>query len=144
MEKRENKQQEVSAGMKVCRAVGIVLVLAAITYVIWDVIWGGDFEEKGIVGYVDDFMVFMAAFTFAHGSFRNQSVVTFVGNSTCFPHFLHCSASAGSFCSPSSSSGGRGGHRNASRAMPAGCRQGAMRGRRATRHPLLLWTQGHR
>ena len=70
MEKRENKHQEVSAGMKVCRVVGIVLVLAAIAYVIWDVIWGGDFEEKGIVGYVDDFMVFMAAFTFAHGSFQ--------------------------------------------------------------------------
>ncbi len=66
MEKRENKHQEVSAGMKVCRAVGIALVLAAIAYVIW----GGDFDEKGIVGYVDDFMVFMAAFTFAHGSFQ--------------------------------------------------------------------------
>ena len=66
MEKRENKHQEVSAGMKVCRAVGIVLVLAAIAYVIWR----GDFDEKGIVGYVDDFMVFMAAFTFAHGSFQ--------------------------------------------------------------------------
>ena len=66
MEKRENKHQEVSAGMKVCRVVGIVLALAAIAYVIW----GGDFAEKGIVGYVDDFMVFMAAFTFAHGSFQ--------------------------------------------------------------------------
>ena len=40
MENRENKHQEVSAGMKVCRVVGIVLV------------------------------VFMAAFTFAHGSFQ--------------------------------------------------------------------------
>ena len=66
MEKRENKHQEVSAGMKVCRVVGIVLVLAAIAYVSW----GGDFDDKGIVGYVDDFMVFMAAFTFAHGSFQ--------------------------------------------------------------------------
>lgn len=66
MEKRENKHQEVSAGMKVCRVVGIVLVLAAIAYVIW----GGDFDDKGIVGCVDDFMVFMAAFTFAHGSFQ--------------------------------------------------------------------------
>lgn len=66
MEKRENKHQEVSDGMKVCRVVGIVLVLAAIAYVIW----GGDFDDKGIVSYVDDFMVFMAAFTFAHGSFQ--------------------------------------------------------------------------
>ena len=66
MEKRENKKQEVSAGMKVCRVVGVVLVLAAIAYVIW----GGDFDDKGIVGYVDDFMVFMAAFTFTHGSFQ--------------------------------------------------------------------------
>ena len=64
MEKKE--RQEVSVGMKVCRVIGVVLVLAAIAYVIWH----GDFDEKGIVGYVDDFMVFMAAFTFAHGSFQ--------------------------------------------------------------------------
>ena len=64
MEKKE--RQEVSVGMKVCRMIGVVLVLAAIAYVIWH----GDFDEKGIVGYVDDFMVFMAAFTFAHGSFQ--------------------------------------------------------------------------
>ena len=64
MERKE--RQEVGAGMKVCRVIGVVLVLAAIAYVIWH----GDFDEKGIVGYVDDFMVFMAAFTFAHGSFQ--------------------------------------------------------------------------
>ena len=65
MEKRE-RQVEVSAGMKVCRVIGVLLVLAAIAYVIWP----GDFDEKGLIGYVDDFMVFMAAFTFAHGSFQ--------------------------------------------------------------------------
>ena len=65
MEKRE-RQVEVSAGMKVCRVIGVLLVLAAIAYVIWP----GDFDETGLSGYVDDFMVFMAAFTFAHGSFQ--------------------------------------------------------------------------
>ena len=65
MEKKEERQ-EVSAGMKVCRVIGVVLVLAAIAYTLWR----GDFDQKGLVGYVDDFMVFMAAFTFAHGSFQ--------------------------------------------------------------------------
>ena len=65
MEKRENKV-EVNGGMKVCRVIGVILVLAAIAYVVWR----GDFDNKGLVGYVDDFMVFMAAFTFAHGSFQ--------------------------------------------------------------------------
>lgn len=64
MEKKE--RQPVGTGMKICRVVGILLVLAAIAYVVWP----GDFDSKGIIGYVDDFMVFMAAFTFAHGSFQ--------------------------------------------------------------------------
>ena len=66
MEPREKEQMEVSAGMKLCRVIGIVLVVAAIGYIIWK----GDYDHKGLVGYVDDFMVFMAAFTFAHGSFQ--------------------------------------------------------------------------
>lgn len=66
MDKRENGKVEVGIGMKVCRVIGIALVLAAVGYVIWR----GDFDQKGLVGYVDDFMVFMAAFTFAHGSFQ--------------------------------------------------------------------------
>ena len=65
MEKKENKV-ELSGGMKVCRVIGVVLLLAAIAYVVWR----GDFDDKGLVGYVDDFMVFMAAFTIAHGSFQ--------------------------------------------------------------------------
>ena len=65
MEKRENQQVEVSAGMKVCRVLGIVLLVAAIGYLVWR----GDFDSKGIVGYVDDCFVFMAAYTFARGSF---------------------------------------------------------------------------
>ena len=64
MEKKE--KVEVSTAMKVWRVIGVVLVLAAIAYVIWP----GDFDSKGLVGYVDDFMVFMAAFSFAHGSFQ--------------------------------------------------------------------------
>lgn len=66
MEKNKKEQVEVSMGMKVCRVIGVVLVLAAIAYVVWR----GDFDSKGVVGYVDDFMLFMAAFTFAHGSFQ--------------------------------------------------------------------------
>ena len=56
---------EVSAGMKVCRVVGVLLVLAAIGYFIWK----GDFDHKGIVGYLDDCFIFMAAYMFARGSF---------------------------------------------------------------------------
>ena len=63
MEKKE--RQEVSTGMKVCRVIGVVLVLAAIAYLVWR----GDYDNKGIVGYVDDYFVFMAAYTFARGSF---------------------------------------------------------------------------
>ena len=65
MEQREKGQVEVSAGMKVCRLIGAVLLLAAIVYIAWP----GDFDQKGIVGYVDDCFVFMAAYTFARGSF---------------------------------------------------------------------------
>ncbi len=62
----ENKEkQPLSVGMKLCRVIGVVLVCAAIGYLIWS----GDFDHKGIVGYVDDFMLFMAAYTFARGSF---------------------------------------------------------------------------
>lgn len=67
MKKKEN-QVEVSGGMKACRVIGVLLVLAAIAYTVWH----GDFDNKGVVGYVDDFMVFMAAFTFAHGSFQRS------------------------------------------------------------------------
>ena len=47
MEKKEKKENkvEVSGGMKVCRVIGVVLVLAAIAYVVWR----GDFDDKGLV-----------------------------------------------------------------------------------------------
>ena len=64
METKE-RQGEVGTGMKVCRVIGVLMVLAAIGYIVWR----GDFDNKGIVGYVDDCFVFMAAYTFARGSF---------------------------------------------------------------------------
>ena len=88
MEKRE-RQVEVSAGMKVCRVIGVLLVLAAIAYVIWP----GDFDEKGLIGYVDDFMVFMAASHLPTEVFRSLSDVTSAASSTCYhrcSHYWHC------------------------------------------------------
>ncbi len=55
----------MSTGMKVCRVIGIVLLLAAVGYFVWR----GDFDSKGIVGYVDDCFIFMAAYMFTRGSF---------------------------------------------------------------------------
>ena len=34
MEKKNQEKQEVSTGMKLCRALGVILVLAAIAYII--------------------------------------------------------------------------------------------------------------
>ena len=65
MKLREKGQVEVSTGMKVCRVIGAVLLLAAIVY--W--VWPGDFDGNGIVGRVDDCFVFMAAYMFLRGSF---------------------------------------------------------------------------
>ena len=67
MEKREKQQVEVSAGMKVCRVIGILLMIAAVAYIVWR----GDFDHKGVVGYVDDCFVFLAAYMFTRGSFLN-------------------------------------------------------------------------
>ena len=66
MEKREKQEKmEVSTGLKVCRVIGVVLLMAAIAYIVWR----GDYDNKGLVGYVDDCFVFMAAYTFTRGSF---------------------------------------------------------------------------
>jgi len=65
MEKKKQEREPVSTVMKVCRVVGIVLLIAALAYVVWR----GDFDDKGIVGYVDDAFVFMAAYMFTRGSF---------------------------------------------------------------------------
>ena len=65
MEKKEN-QVPVSTGMKICRVIGVVLLMAAIAYIIWH----DDFDVEGIVGYVDDCFIFMAAYMFTRGSFQ--------------------------------------------------------------------------
>lgn len=66
MEKREKRERmPLTMGMKVCRAIGVALVIAAIGYLVW----GGDFDSKGTVGYVDDCFLFIAAWTFVRGSF---------------------------------------------------------------------------
>ncbi len=66
MEKNKKIDRELaSAAIKACRVVGIVLMAAAIGYLIWR----GDFDDKGIVGYVDDCFIFMAAYMFTRGSF---------------------------------------------------------------------------
>jgi len=53
-------------GMTTWRVVSVLLLLAAIAYVVWT----GDYDSRGIIGRVDDFFVFMAAFTLLHGSFQ--------------------------------------------------------------------------
>ena len=66
MEKKEKQERmPVSAQLKACRVIGIVLMVAAIAYLVWP----GDFDHKGVVGYVDDCFLFMVAFTFTRGSF---------------------------------------------------------------------------
>ncbi len=65
MEKKKREKEAVSMGIKVCRVIGIVLMLAAVGYLVWR----GDYDGKGIVGYVDDCFIFMAAYMFTRGSF---------------------------------------------------------------------------
>ena len=66
MEKREKQERlPVSTGMKVCRVIGVVLLMAAIGYFVWH----GDFDSKKVVTYVDDCFIFMAAYMFTRGSF---------------------------------------------------------------------------
>ena len=66
MEKKEKREKmEVSTGIKICRVIGVLLLMAAIGYLIWP----GDFDSKGVVGYVDDCFIFMAAYMFTRGSF---------------------------------------------------------------------------
>ena len=65
MDKKDIEKTEVGTGMKVCRVIGALLMVAAIAYLSWP----GDYDSKGIVGYVDDCFIFMAAYTFTRGSF---------------------------------------------------------------------------
>ncbi len=65
-----NKKREpavVTAALKACRVIGVALVLGAIAYLVWP----GDFDSRGLMlGRMDDYFLFMAAFLFAHGSFQ--------------------------------------------------------------------------
>ena len=64
---KNNEPARVSTTLKVFRVIGVVLVLGAIAYLAWP----GDFDNKGIMlGRMDDYLLFMAAFLFAHGSFQ--------------------------------------------------------------------------
>lgn len=65
METKKREKEALSMGMKACRVIGIVLLLAAVGYFVWR----GDYDSKGIVGYVDDCFIFMAAYMFTRGSF---------------------------------------------------------------------------
>jgi len=51
---------------KCCRFLSIVLLIAVIVFIAWRF----GIEDRDIVSKVDDFFLFMAAFTFAHGSFQ--------------------------------------------------------------------------
>ena len=82
---------EVSMGMKLCRVIGVLLVLAAIAYVVWH----GDFDDKGIVGYVDDFMLFMAASRLPTGVSSVLSADISAASCTCYPRYLPCWPCAG-------------------------------------------------
>ena len=60
-----DKKQPVPSTLKVFRALSIMLLVAAIAYIIMPY----DFDTKGWLGYIDDFFIFMAAFTFFYGNF---------------------------------------------------------------------------
>lgn len=66
MEKKNHDREPVGTTLKVCRAIGIVLMVAAVSYLIW----GGDYDDRGLVGYLDDCFAFMAAYMFTRGSFQ--------------------------------------------------------------------------
>lgn len=58
--------QQVSPLLKTCRARSILFMIGAIAYFFMPF----DFDKVGLKGYVDDFFLFMAAFTFLHGSWQ--------------------------------------------------------------------------
>ena len=46
------------------RSVAVVLLIAAIAYIVLPL----DFDSKGAIGYIDDFFIFMGAFTLLRAS----------------------------------------------------------------------------
>ncbi len=52
--------------LKGMRALSVVLLLCAIGYIVMP--W--DYDKRGVMGYVDDFFIFMGAFSFLNGAFQ--------------------------------------------------------------------------
>ena len=52
--------------LKMLRITSVITLILAIGYVVMPY----DFDKMGLLGYVDDFFVFMAAFTFFNGSMQ--------------------------------------------------------------------------
>lgn len=60
-----SEKQPITKHTIVIRAIGFILLVAAIAYIILPF----DFDNKGVIGYIDDFLFFMAAFTLLRASF---------------------------------------------------------------------------
>lgn len=52
--------------LTIYRVLSILLLIGAIAYFIMPY----DFDQKGWLGYIDDFFLFMATFVFFHGSWQ--------------------------------------------------------------------------
>ena len=63
---KKTPKQPASSTLKILRALSIALLAASVAYIIMPY----DFDNMGWKGYVDDFFVFMAAFTFLNGAFQ--------------------------------------------------------------------------
>ena len=50
---------------KTCKILAVAAVLASVAYTIVSF----DYDREGVLGYADDFFVFMAAFTWARAAF---------------------------------------------------------------------------
>lgn len=64
------ERQPASRLLKIYRVVSVLALFLAIAYIVMPY----DFDAKGVMGYVDDFFLFMAAFTFMQGSFQRQEM----------------------------------------------------------------------
>lgn len=64
------ERKPASKLLKIYRVISVVALALAIAYIAMPY----DFDAKGVMGFVDDFFLFMAAFTFMHGSFQRQEM----------------------------------------------------------------------
>lgn len=69
MENATNNKQPASMLLKVYRTLSIAFLILAIAYIVMPY----DFDRTGIKGYIDDFFLFMSAFTFMHGSWQRPA-----------------------------------------------------------------------